>query len=42
MFKECELCGVFGNCNNEGICNDCLLEEDMMDDEEDEEEEYED
>jgi hypothetical protein len=27
MHRDCDRCGVFGWCNEEGICNDCLLEE---------------
>lgn len=35
--QECDKCGVFGPCNKEGICNDCIFEE--YEDEEDQEDE---
>lgn len=27
MHQDCDRCGVFGTCNNEGVCNDCRMEE---------------
>ena len=42
MHKDCERCGVFGWCNEDGICSDCLMEEYDEQEEETEEGEAED
>lgn len=27
MHQDCDRCGVFGSCDDEGICTDCRYEE---------------
>lgn len=38
MRRECEICGIFDICNEEGICNHCLLEELDLDEDDEEDE----
>ncbi len=36
MYKNCAMCGIYDQCNEDDICMDCVLE---IEDEEEEEEE---
>lgn len=34
MHRDCDRCGVFGQCDAEGICADCRYEEGLMNEDE--------